>query len=252
MNSLINFRDMGGRRSSDGRTVGFGRLYRSGELTGIPDSEKSGLTDYCIKHIIDLRSEYEARTAPDIELEGAEYHNILLHRSQDRPSVPPEEKEFRKLKEENLVIEYMTNVYKNLITSPFALSGFSQLLEILSENSSGAVLFHCFAGKDRTGVAAAIIYSLLGVGNADILEEYLLTNDLRKEKNNEILEKERLSGKSEKHLAALKVSYEVRPVYLNTVFDIAEKENGSLFEYLKDKMAVSDSNIRELRNNYLK
>lgn len=251
MRTLINFRDMGGRKSQNGGVVRYKRLLRSGELVGLTDQDKAELTGYNLKHIVDLRSEYETQIAPDTEINGAEYHNILLHKSRDRPSVSPEEKEFRKLKEESLVIDFMTNVYVNLITGSVALDGFSRFVKIVNDNKSGSVLFHCFAGKDRTGVAAAILYTLLGVSEDDILSEYMMTNALRKERNDEIISKERQSGKTEEHLAALRVSYEVREVYLNKIFEIAKEKSGSFLEYIKQHMGINDNLINQLRENYL-
>ncbi len=252
LKSLVNFRDMGGMKTKDGKTVKHKRLLRSGEIIRISEADKEELQNaYQLRHIIDLRSEGEALRAPDDKIDGAVYRNIILYEKKEQKVEAPGEKEFRKLTDRNLVIDFMIKVYEHLITDPHALEGFSELIQVAKNNEEGSLIFHCFAGKDRTGIAAAILYSLLGVSEEDILKEYLLTNEIRREKNEEILAIERAEGKTKEHLAALKVSYEVFPQYLEKVFEVARNKSGSLFGYVKEYMHATDRDIEQLRAMYL-
>lgn len=254
MKSLINFRDLGGVKTKDGRTVKYSRLLRSGEIVGVDECDIKKLRDeYDLRCIIDLRSEGEAERAPDHEIDGVEYVNILLYQPDkvERKAQTAEEKEFRKLTDPKKVESFMTGVYENLITNPFALNGFSRFIKLVRDNREGSVIFHCFAGKDRTGIAAAILYAILGVGKEEIMGDYLLTNEARRERNDQILAKAREEGKTEDHLKALAVSYEVRSAYLEKVFEITEAKSGSFLEYIQKNMDVSDDDIETIRNNYL-
>lgn len=254
MKSLVNFRDLGGVKAEDGRTVKLKRLLRSGEIVGVDECDIEKLKDeYDLRYIIDLRSEGEAERAPDHEIDGVEYVNISLYKPDDadRKAQTAEEKEFRKLTDPKKVEIFMTGVYENLVTNPFSLDGFSRFVKLVRDNREGSIIFHCFAGKDRTGIAAAILYTILGVKQEDIMGDYMLTNELRRERNNIVLAKAREEGKSEEHLKALAVSYEVRDAYLEKVFEITNAKSGSFLAYIKEYMDVSDSDIEAIRNNYL-
>jgi len=252
LRELVNFRDMGGVKTSDGREVKRRRLLRSGELVGLSNEVKKELYDvYSLRCIVDLRGEGEVLDRPDDKIEDVRYLNIQLHEKSERRAVAPEEKEFRKLKEASAVVEFMTGIYERMITNPFSLRGFSGFVKAALDNTEGALLFHCYAGKDRTGVAAAILYTLLGVSKNDIYEDYLMTNILRKEKNDEILARARADGNDEARLAALKTSYEVCGEYLERVYEIASEKSGSFLRYIMEHMYVSDAEIDRLRENYL-
>jgi len=243
---------MGGLTSSDGRTVKFKRLLRSGELVNLPESDIRDLKErFDLKVIVDFRSVGEVEKVPDDIIEGTIYNNINLHEKQNQKAVPPSQKEFRKLREKQLVIDFMTNVYDRLIKTPFTLNAYSRFIRLLRDNTDGAVLFHCYAGKDRTGVAAAIVYTLLGISEEDILEEFLLTNEFRRQANEILLKKAKEEDPDVTFLEALKISYEVVPEYLLHVFNETKKASGSFIQYIKDNMNVNDYDIETIKNNYL-
>jgi len=252
LEKLVNFRDMGGIKTKDGRTVKYKRLLRSGEPVQLPKSDIDELKHkYNLKMIVDLRGETEVKRAPVGIMEEVKYFNISLYEEQKQKAIAPSEKEFRKLSDTSLVISYMSKVYERLITDPFSLQGFYKFIKLVQDNKDGALLFHCYAGKDRTGIAAALIYSILGVSEEDIIREYMLTNELREQANREILENARGQGLGEKHLAALKVSYEVVPEYLLHAFSIATSASGSLNEHIQKEIGISSDDMEQIRSNYL-
>jgi len=252
LKNLVNFRDLGGVKTKDGHTVKKRRLLRSGELVGLCDEAASELLEnHDLRLIVDLRSEGEVHNAPDDHFDGVRYKNVLLHKRNERPPVAPGEKEFRKLREVTQVIEYMKNAYENMVSNPFAIEGYSEFIRLAAENKEGALLFHCYAGKDRTGVAAALLYTLLGVSKEAVIYEYMLTNGQRKAENERILEKARQQGKDEAGLAVLKISYEVCPEYLERVYEIADEKSGSFLRYIMDNMGVTKADVAELKRNYL-
>ena len=243
---------MGGLQTSNGMKLSYHRLLRAGEVVGLPYEDIKELKEcYNLKTIVDFRSQSEVERVPDDVIEGVEYKNIYLHEMRNQKAVPPGQKEFRKLRERQQVIDFMTNVYDRLIKTPFTLSAYRDFIQVVRDNEEGSILFHCYAGKDRTGVAAAIIYSILGMSKDVILEEFLLTNELRKEVNERIIAKVRQEDPDEEYLDALKVSYEVDPSYLEHVFSEAERISGSMIEYIKENIGISDNDIQEIRTNYL-
>ena len=252
MKKLVNFRDMGGQKTSDNRTVRYRRLLRAGEPVGLPEEDILQLkNEYNLRIIVDFRSQPEVERVPDDQIDGVEYKNIYLREAGETKAVPPGEKEFRKLRDKELVVRFMIGIYDNLLKHPFTQQAFSRFIEVVRDNTEGAILFHCYAGKDRTGIAAAIIYTLLGVPEDSILSEYLLTNILRQAENEAIIRKIREIDPDEDYLEALKVSYEVRAEYLEYIFNETRKSDGSLLNYIKTHMGVSSGDIDILRENYL-
>ena len=248
----MNFRDLGGLVTIDGKIIKHKRLLRSGELLDLPVSDITKLKEiYNLRKIVDFRSQSEVERFPDDTIDGVSYINIFLHENQTQKAVAPSQKEFRKLRERQLVIDFMTKVYDRMLRSPFTIDGFARFIKVVKDNKEGSILFHCYAGKDRTGVAAAIVYTILGVSKESIIEEYMLTNESRKEENERILAKAFEEDPDEKYIEALKVSYEVVPEYLEYYFSEAEKISGSLLQYIKDNMHISDEDIVEIRKNYL-
>ncbi|MFC4907487.1 tyrosine-protein phosphatase [Actinomadura gamaensis] len=163
---LYNFRDLGGYRGLDGRTVRWGRLYRSDSLgklrPGSADWERfAGLG---VRTVIDLRYPWEIERRGRVpESDGLEYHNLSIeHRPYDQAEIDPEVDPWRYLADR--FAEVAEDGVKELRT----------VLEVIAA-AGGPVVFHCASGKDRTGMVAALVLSLVGVGEADVLADFALT-----------------------------------------------------------------------------
>lgn len=169
---LKNCRDLGGYGCNDGKMVSFHRLYRSEVPDHLTTQEWNVIEAMGVKTIIDLRSENEQTFAPYIVPDFIERISYPLQQSEDS-SVS-----FGSMDDSSLA---------KLASSAFAKSladGYRELLEDRPENmvslleligkklKNGAVLYHCTAGKDRTGVLSAMIYLLCGVDDADIVADY--------------------------------------------------------------------------------
>ncbi|MDD6439471.1 MAG: tyrosine-protein phosphatase, partial [Lachnospiraceae bacterium] len=174
----INFRDLGGYRSSDGRMIRQGCFYRSGGLYKMNDSELAFLKSLQIRTLLDLRTKAEAAKKPDPVLPGV---TVLQHSGV--VSAGGEEIDFspagmKLLGEAGLTqIENMHQYYRMM---PFHNEALHILMkEVICGNVP--VLFHCATGKDRTGVAAMILLLLLGVPEQTVLQDYLLSNFYRRD-----------------------------------------------------------------------
>lgn len=160
-----NFRDLGGYRSADGRQVRWGRIYRSGVMVGLTPADMTYLSDLGLQVVCDLRSRQE-RTAqpnpflkdPSPEVVGTDYD--MMHMSG-----------FMKATNRAGAVDAFAQSYVDFTETltPQYTDMFARLLrrEVLA--------FNCSAGKDRTGMAAALILSVLGVPRKTILADYALT-----------------------------------------------------------------------------
>jgi len=171
-----NFRDLGGYRTVDGKTVIWGILYRSDQLQKLTNTDLNYLTALALDRIIDFRAEHEKEEAPDripanldiriVELPILDSSTEIWRDTHDQ------------LIKDNLKsinsVKFMIETNIELATR-FTPQMMQFVHELFSANGR-PVLFHCAAGKDRTGFAAAILLRILGVPLDVVMEDYLLSN----------------------------------------------------------------------------
>ncbi len=184
---IRNIRDLGGLRSVDGRKVKRGLLLRSEQLFFSTEGDLAKLCNLGIAEVIDFRSGLERAEKPDLEIPGA--RNLHLPIMEDISAgvtrdAESDEGAFAMLAQGGddapvLAAAYMQKTYRSFVESPFSVSQYARFAgEAVSCAERGrAILWHCTAGKDRAGFAAAIMLEALGVTRADIVEDYLLTNE---------------------------------------------------------------------------
>lgn len=247
----VNLRDLGGIKCRDGKVIEPKRLLRSGEPVNLSEDEKHILlNDYHLRCIVDFRSEREVRRSPDDIFLDVYYINLDLigDHADEAASLENMEDHLEASKMET----FMKRVYADFITLRGARIGYRHFIDVLLEQEKGAVLFHCFAGKDRTGMAAAIILTLLGASKEDILTDYLKTNEQRKEANSALIEQLKKQGLHQTQLEAFDIGLSVDQSYLELTYALAEKHYGSFLGYIKEGLAVSDDEIEKLQRMYLR
>lgn len=170
LDSVPNLRDIGGYKTRDGRRVRWGQVYRSGTLSYVTPQDMEALAALGIKLVCDLRSAEEIAQDPDRTPPGAEYAHL--------PLVAPSESMarlrallFNKRKLPLMLVETYTRV---MIDGNAALYG--GILRRLAEPDNLPALIHCTAGKDRTGIASALLLLALGVPEDVIVADYTLSN----------------------------------------------------------------------------
>jgi protein-tyrosine phosphatase len=161
---LHNFRDLGGYRTQDGRTVGWGRVYRSDSLAKLRGADWDRFLDLGVRTVIDLRYPWEIAAKGRVpEDDALAYLNLSVeHRPYDQAEIDPEVDPWR----------YLADRYAEV-----ALDGAEELrraLEVIA-CGDGPVVFHCASGKDRTGLLAALVLALVGVAEDDIVADFALT-----------------------------------------------------------------------------
>lgn len=174
----MNVRELGGIETADGRHVRHGLLYRGGALANLAPAERARVDGFGLRCILDLRSAVEASDSPDYVPEGAEYLRIAGMYDKDGSEMDFSPGAIAKLAARmSISFELMRVLYTSMSHGNPAMRA---LVGCLAAGSA-PLYFHCSAGKDRTGVAAALVLTLLGVSDAAIVREFLLTNDYRAE-----------------------------------------------------------------------
>lgn len=172
LEGIHNFRDYGGYRA-DGGAVRRGLLYRSGQHVGASDADLAALAALDIRTVIDLRGISEREKNPCRRHEG--WAGELVAHDGETTSSPPHMDIGPEVTTADYARDRMLAVYTRMPANPAMQAMFGRYLRALAERD-GASLVHCFAGKDRTGIATTLLLHILGVSEDDQTEEFLLTN----------------------------------------------------------------------------
>ena len=226
-----NFRDFGGYRTADGATVRRGLVFRSAHLGGLTDTDRSALGKLGVKTIVDLRGVNEAAETPHL-ISGLACKVVGAH-------IEPQLGEHLRAGLENgtltpfVVMGLLTDHYRDYPRR--CAPGFRTLFTVLSDGTHRPLVFHCTAGKDRTGFASALLLSLLGVPWDDVMEDYLRTNDLWTG---------HIGRYPELDIDTRAAIVEARTPYLEAAFDIVHKDFGGP-ETFAEKALGLDAKARE-------
>jgi protein-tyrosine phosphatase len=179
--SVPNFRDLGGFRTHDGRTVAWRRLFRSAALHRMSDRDIARLKqEIRPRAVIDLRTPRDPDKNPEavlLEEMGARYHAIPF-------STWPWVGAWRDEAQARANAPNMGEIYLSRISEqPFG-KRLVEALEIIADKNNHPLVFHCSAGKDRTGVLAAMVLTAMGIVDEDVVEDYVLSAPLMKDIRN--------------------------------------------------------------------
>lgn len=170
---LANFRDLGGTPVTGGR-IAFGKVWRSDDASLIPHAQAADLVARGLGAVIDLRScaEREVTGRGALERFPVDYHHLPLTQS---AGIPPD---LARALHEGPNVPAVSDWYAQLV----ARNGeaLAQGMHIVA-GTDGTVLFHCSAGKDRTGIFAAVLLSILGASRESIVADYVATRDRMRE-----------------------------------------------------------------------
>ena len=259
-----NARDLGCYRAGD-RQIKKGVLLRTGELiNATPEAIDILRNDYHIQKILDLRDSERIKGFPDPEIEGADNIELRVMEMEDfigmlgDPDI--EEKYKARVYDKETAFEIACEygllgpkMYGLFVLGQKGINAYREFFRILLEHDpdKGAVLWHCKDGKDRTGVAAALILAALGADKETIYEDYLYTNinnasilePLKKEYESRGLPENKLN-------IMLFASGGVFKEYLDFALDSIEKNYGSIIDYIKTELGFTDSDISLLKEKY--
>lgn len=167
LESCPNFRDLGGYATADGTTQ-YGRFYRADCLSKLSEADIETLVDLDIDTVVDLRHQSEiARAANPLAKHPAfAYHHISLVEGAASPD------------DMSAMPESLAQMYKDLADN--AQPKLAEVFRVLLNKGEGGAVFHCSAGKDRTGVVAALLLMLAGVSEEQVVDDYAATYSLMK------------------------------------------------------------------------
>jgi len=228
-----NFRDLGGYITKDGRSVKWGKIFRSDELSTLTDADLKYLSSIPIISIVDFRSTEEIQKAPD-KIPASVQVDYAYSITPGNLTAVTDLSSLMSMDMDSL----MQNINILLISDTVSINRYRDFFDLLQHENDVPLLFHCTAGKDRTGMGAALVLSALGVDEQTIMEDYLLSNTYLKEK---------YAGYIQEY-PSLEPLFTVRSSYLQAGLNEIKKKYGSIEKYLTEVLKVD---IQKFRDMYL-
>lgn len=249
-----NFRELGGYETNTGKKIKMHKLLRTGNLADLSPFDKQFLTDYGVKYDVDFRSKEEVDRQPDRVPDGVKYiYDPVFSEDLTNSSKSLNDLNKQASSDADFGFDHMHFAYEDMIESESAQNAYRKFFEVLLKNDvdGESVIFHCTAGKDRTGFGAILVLSALGVPFSTIKKDYLLTNITTKDFVESMVEHARQNGKNENVLQSIRDIQSVRPEYIDHAIKVINDKYGSINNYLRDVMKLSSVDIMKLRNIYL-
>ncbi len=248
----INFRELGGYPTVDGRTVKWQRAIRTASLARLTDDDKQTLINYGVKVDVDFRSNTEITKEPDRVPTGVRYQHLPVFEEDQTDNSKTQAQIQAELKEkaEN-GFQHMLDTYHDMITTEKSHEAYQQFFQTLLTNENDVVLFHCTAGKDRTGMGAVFLLNALGVAQPTIRQDYLLTNQVAAGLLHRRLESAKAEGVSGQFLESIKALWRVSDAYYENAMTAIRDDYGDMHGFLTKALDLSDQDITDLQTLYL-
>jgi protein-tyrosine phosphatase len=231
-----NFRDFGGYVTEDGEQVLWGKLFRSNQPAGMTSADYSEVASLQLATVVDFRTA-EEREAAQTEWQGNPAPQfVLLPMGSTEAFVELDAQVAAAIEAEDIdaLRKAAVEVYRRM---PIEYAGeLGVLLRSLASDQSLPIMMHCHAGKDRTGLSAALILSLLGVSRETIMADYLYSND-------------RMLSDGVERTAIEKVYWGVEEDWLRASFEGIEAHYGSLDRYFEVALGIDAATRARIRKN---
>ena len=236
LQGATNFRDLGGYAGHGGRQVKWRRIFRSDHLAALTPQDQQLLAALGVARAVDFRGEAES-SALAYQLPGVAYHPLTIE-----PTVVQRAQALLRTGQPLTAqdaVGLMQDTYRGFVGDN--APRFAALFRLLLENEAPLV-FHCTAGKDRTGFAAALILLALGVPRSVVMQDYLLTNALYRPPAG-------LAGPAPNEV--LQVLWRVQEDFLDAALHLVDTGYGGITPYLEDVLGVDSAARKELAQRYL-
>jgi protein-tyrosine phosphatase len=229
-----NVRDLGGYRAEGGITR-WGTIFRADSLHQLSQEDQQMLLDHGVRTVIDLRHTSETDARPNV---FSSLPNIRYIPAPIFQGVPPTPDANQPMLDLPTIYRYMVDECQN---------GFAKALSTIADAGEGSVLFHCSAGKDRTGVLSALLLGLAGVSDETIAEDYALTTQAMLHLRPKLMAQLEATGGDPVMLDRLLSSH---PEDMLNLLNYVKERYASLQNYVR-LLGLSDAQIERLLEKFI-
>lgn len=237
----VNFRDIGGYKTTDGKHVVWGKVYRSSAIDQLTDADVALMDKKHIHTVIDFRGVAEAAAAPDRLPANTDY-TISPAGSDSIANATEMAKEFKqgdflsKMYYGSDVVKYFGERYRPLF------------VKLLTLDKTEAIMYHCTGGRDRTGMATALFLYILNVPKETIEADYIASNTYLEPINKKLYAPyAKAIGLTETEIEKIML---LKPELIRGFFDAINKQYGSIDNFLQKEMGIGPKEIKILRKKY--
>lgn len=245
-----NFRDIGGYETTQQQRVKWGLLYRADKLSSLSEEDIRYFQRLKIRRVVDFRSIEERESSPhspelsaisrieamSVPVEAAEIERIISSLQQE--NVSPDSMSQFLVRANREMVEKHTPIYRRWMQS-------------LLDSDNYPTVFHCTAGKDRTGFAAALLLSALDVPFEQIMEDYLATNAYTAQRVDDTLMLLADFPEYQVPDEVVRTLFQVKPDYLNEAFKTINQHYGELQNYFEAGLGIGETQRAVLRQKLL-
>jgi len=255
LEGAYNFRDIGGYKTKYNLYVKYKKLYRSDELSKITNKDVKVLEQLKLKTIIDFRNEKERRNNLDVEIPAvnvihldpiADIAALASCESGDKQDIYDSSKMTAELAK-----FLMTEQNREFVRSNKCKEVYREMFDIILNENNQAIVQHCRGGKDRTGYGIALILLTLGVSQEDVIEDYLLTNYYKKDKNEKSLKELKEKTGNDDFVQAVRYFKEANEGFIKTALEFIDNDYGGIDQYVQNELGLKVQDIEKLKNLYL-
>ena len=249
LEGAYNFRDLGGMRTSNGKTVRWGQVFRSDTLTHLTDHDYDRLNAIGISLVCDLRSRDERKSDPTEWKDGSPVF-VQAPVSEDDKGTALDKTQMAKLRSAGMTVDEGRNIFEAFyIRMVFdSAAKFGTVLRAI-ETTDRPSMFHCTGGRDRTGITAALLLHILGVPDATIDQDFVLSTKYLDE-NPAPLSITGIQPGTEQARFFTEV-IKLQPRYIDAMFKAISQRYGNFDRYRREALHLSDADVAALKSRLL-
>lgn len=245
---MLIYNDLGGIRNKENKVIKKNMVIRAASLNKIGKIDILKLKKHNLSKVIDLRTSVELEEKPDVKIEGVKYIHVPIFK--EKTVGITHEIENNKIE----VLKNMPNMqelYSTMVTDEYSVMQLKNTINEIVNSDNFSVLFHCTAGKDRTGVVAMLILSILNVDINEIIKNYLQINKTQKLKGNILyLLIKRITKDTELALKGRNLCV-VDKEYLMAAIKSIEDKYGNMDNFIKNQLGITDEMKEQFKKKVL-
>ena len=256
LNGSREFRDLGGLETPAGLRVKSGQLFRSNRLCYLSEKDFATLRRARVGLVIDFRGPGERRSHPNLLPTGIATRNLGIYYQQGKEMGLPATMydgyatdALRRGFKADYFSDLILSCYRNIVHH--AKNQFHDFFMELMRVDRSPIIFHCSAGKDRTGIAAMLLLSALGVEKGQIIDDFMKSDRRTQFRVQEFLKYCKKKSMLQVEAADVFPLFCAKEKYINTAMETLEANYGGVLKYIKVELGISNQQLELLRQRYL-
>lgn len=245
---MFVYKDFGGIKTKDNKTIKKNMIIRSSCFYDLTDEELELIKSFNLKEVIDLRTNTEIKEKPDYILNDVKYLSCPLFK-ESHAGVTHE------VANDMLSVLFnmpgLATIYQGIVSNDYSIEMIKKVMNEIVLGDNYPVLFHCSAGKDRTGIIAFLTLYLLNVDYETIMADYLEINEKNKELADKFYAYAKTKTDDDSKAVKAKLLYLVDRSYIEAALDKINELYGSLDNFIENKLEIDRMEIEFFRKRCL-